>query len=81
MGLCYSSCWAMKFCDLAIACCGIILAMLIEIQSTSPFATALEVTLLLPMLDYMANLTHIFVVSMTLVPVVAVLVVAGLHSH
>jgi hypothetical protein len=68
----------MKSCDLAIACWGI---LLIKIQTTSPFATTPEVTRLLSMLDYTANLTHICVVIVTLVHVVAVLVVAGLHSH
>ena len=81
MGLCYLSSWAMKFCDLAITCWGIMLAVLIKKQSTSPFTTVLEVTLLLPMLDYMANLIQICVVFMTLVHVVAVSVAAGLHSH
>lgn len=33
-----------------------------QITINITFAAALEVTLYLPMLDYMANLTHIFVV-------------------
>ena len=62
----------MLSCDLALTFWGIILATLIKIQTTSPFATVLEVTHLLPMLDSMANLTHIFVVFTILVHVVAV---------
>jgi hypothetical protein len=62
----------MLSCDLALIFWGIILATLIKIQTTSPFATALEVTHLLPVLDSMADLNHIFVAFTILVHVVAV---------
>jgi hypothetical protein len=51
-----------------------------DIQSASPFATALEVTPVISILDYTTDLAHIFVVFVTL-HVVAVLAVAGLHLH